>query len=73
MLSLLTVLYLATTAPVSRSLGALHAKHTAGVQPKLIYGLILALVLMLPMFLLTLVSALINFSSAMVTRTSHGF
>ena len=52
---------------------ALHAEHTIGVQHKLIYGHIFALVLMLSMSLPTFVSVLINLSSVMVTRTSHGF
>lgn len=51
MVSLLTVLYLATTAPVSRSLGALHAEHSLGIQSKLIYGYVFALVLLLSIFL----------------------
>lgn len=68
MLCCLRVLDLATTAPLSS--GALHAKHA--VQPKLIYGHILALVLMLSLSLPAFFFCL-NLSSAMVTRTSHGF
>lgn len=51
----------------------LHAEHSVGVQPKVIYGHIFALALMLAMFLPTFVSVLIGLSLAMVTRTSYGF